>query len=190
MDNIALLKWRDAQRLIEDEAVAAHFAARAGEVRQKVEFLLAGGLTEGAEAALAAFAEEDMVDFSIMVDLAANVAIDGVDSLAGDTRQHLVEFLDNEPWHSLATDLDITVVLAMIEDVLQHEGRWYETSPQLTLTLATLMDRVNRDQFQRIEAEIHERVGRHATADESTTEMIDSLVHVGAQRLGIRPRQP
>lgn len=189
MDNIKLLKWRESQNLVEDETIATHFAERAGEVRREVEFLLTAGLTEGAVAALAAFAEEDMVDFSIMVDLAADIAIDGVEPLASETRLHLEEFLDEEPWHSLAIDLDITVVLAMVEDALAHEGRWYETSPKLTLTLATLMDRVDREQFQRTEAEIHALVARHEAADAATIEMIDSLVHVGAHRLGVRPHE-
>ncbi len=189
MDNIKLLKWRESQNLVEDEAIAAHFAERAAEVRREIEFLLTAGLTEGAEEALAAFAEGDMVDFSIMVDLASHVAIDGVEPLPGETRLHLEEFLDEEPWHSLAIDLDITVVLAMIEDVLAHEGRWYETSPKLTLTLATLMDRVDREQFQRTEAEIQALINRHEVSDATTIEIINSLVHVGAQRLGVRPHE-
>jgi hypothetical protein len=83
MSDIELLKWREGQvRAREDRALAERFAARALEVREEVEFLLAGGLTEGAEVALGAFAEEDLVDFSIMVDLAASVPIEGVPPLA------------------------------------------------------------------------------------------------------------
>ena len=136
MDNIEMLKWRESQaRSLDDQTLAAGFAERAEEVRQEVEFLLSAGLTEGASEALTAFAEQDMVDFSIMDDLTAAITIDGVEPLSAGTRTHLEEFLDEEPWHSLAIDLDITVVLAMIEDVLQHQGRWYETSPQLPLPI-------------------------------------------------------
>jgi hypothetical protein len=189
MDNIDMLKWRESQaRSLDDQALADGFAQRAAEVRQEVEFLLAAGLTEGASEALTAVAEQDMVDFSIMVDLTAAITIDGVEPLSADTRTHLEEFLDEEPWHSLAIDLDITVVLAMIEDVLQHQGRWYETSPQLPLTLATLMDRVNREQFQRFAAELHVLKGNHEQSDSTTEDMIHELVQVGARRVGVNPR--
>ena len=165
MTDIEILKWRETRARAEADAeVAERFRTRAAEVRDEVNFLLASGLNEGAVEALAAFAEEDMVDFSIMVDLAAE-AIKEVEPLNETTREHLAEFLDEEPWHSLAIDLDITVVLAMIEDVLQHSGRWYESSPRLPVTLAVLMDRVNLEQFRRFEAEWLLHAARYPTLE-------------------------
>ena len=102
MLELEILKWRESKLLaIDDDALADQFAARAAEVRSQVEFLLGGGLTEGAEAALGALAEEDMVDFCIMVDLAGGVTIGGLEPLDPQTQLHLSEFLDQEPWRSL-----------------------------------------------------------------------------------------
>jgi hypothetical protein len=189
MSDIELLKWREGQvRAREDRALAERFAARALEVREEVEFLLAGGLTEGAEVALGAFAEEDLVDFSIMVDLAASVPIEGVPPLAVAARRQLAEFLDRNPWHLLAIDLDVTVVLGMADDVLCNRARWYEISPELPVTLAGLMDRVDREQLARFAAELEARIEAHPEADEAAVGMIRELVAVGAKRLGVRPR--
>ena len=49
----------------EDEALSEEFSQRAAEVREQLVFLLENGLTEGAEASLAAVAEQDMGDFCI-----------------------------------------------------------------------------------------------------------------------------
>src|SRR5262244_2079597 len=105
MEDLELLKWRESRTLaVEDRALAEEFASRASDLRSQVSFLLSGGLTEGAIEALGALAEEDMVDFCILVDLAAGIPIGGIEPLDAETRLHLTEFLDEEPWRSLAVD--------------------------------------------------------------------------------------
>lgn len=190
MEELDLLKWRESKAMaVEDRALAEQFATRAAEMRSEVEFLLSGGLTEGASAALAALAEEDMVDFCIIVDLAGGVAIDGVPPLDADARLHLGEFLDEEPWRSLAVDNDITVALAMIEEaVLRSEGEpWYRTSPQLPVTLANLMDRVDREQYQRFAGELDLRLQRHPDRAADVVAIVREIVRSGARRVGAHP---
>jgi hypothetical protein len=143
MDDLELLKWRDARTLAtDDRALAEEFAARAADVRSQVSFLLSGGLTEGAVAALAALAEEDMVDFCIMVDLASGVDISGVAPLDAETRVHLSEFLDEEPWRSLATDNDITIARSR---TLPQSTRRPTCSTPIAGGVGDLMDRVDRE---------------------------------------------
>lgn len=188
MDDLEILKWREAKLLaIEDHALAEEFAARAAEVRSQVSFLLGGGLTEGAAAALAALAEEDMVDFCIMVDLAGGIRIGGCDPLDAQTRLHLSEFLDEEPWRSLSVDNDIIITLAMIEDILVrgNEMPWYRASPQLPVTLANLMDRVDREQYVRFAAEFEARLTRHPDHASDGIVLVRELVRAGARRVGV-----
>jgi hypothetical protein len=187
VDDLEILKWRESKLLaIEDHALADEFATRATEVRSQVCFLLSGGLTEGAEEALAALAEEDMVDFCIMVDLAGGVAIGGLDPLDAQTRLHLTEFLDEEPWRSLSVDNDIIVALAMIEEILaEAEVPWYRASPQLPVTLANLMDRVDREQYVRFAAEFEARLKRHPDHAWDAVVLVREIVRAGARRLGV-----
>jgi hypothetical protein len=190
VEELDLLKWRESKAIaMEDRALAEQFATRAAEVRSEVEFLLSGGLTEGASAALAALAEEDMVDFCIIVDLAGGVAIAGVVPLDADTRLHLSEFLDEEPWRSLAVDNDITVALAMIEEAVLRSERepWYRTSPQLPVTLANLMDRVDREQYQRFAGELELRLQRHPDHAADVVAIVREIVRSGARRVGAHP---
>lgn len=190
MDELDLLKWRESKAMaMEDRALAEQFAARAAEVRSEVEFLLSGGLTEGASEALAALAEEDMVDFCIIVDLADGVDIDGVAPLDADTRLHLSEFLDEEPWRSLAVDNDITIALAMVEEAVLGSERepWYRTSPQLPVTLANLMDRVDREQYQRFAGELELRLQRHPDHAAGVVAIVREIVRSGARRVGAQP---
>ena len=188
--------WRDSlhQRLAETHAQdASHhdaFVARARELRDEIEFLARNGLNEGAEEALGTLAEQDMADFCIMVDLAADVSIDGVVALDAETRLHLAEFLDNEPWHSLAVDTDMTVALAMIEDVAAgaEDRPWYETSPNLMRVTARVLDQANAEQVQRFAAELnalHEASGTSVPAD--AAEIIGYIVGQAAARVGLRP---
>ena len=118
---LRFFNWRlnvhDSHQVAGDAEVSDAFAQRAGEVRESVEFVLDNGLNEGAEEALGSLAEQDMGDFCIMVDLAQGVAIPEVEPLRKDTAEHLVEFLETEPWHSLLVDNDVTVAIAMLEDV-------------------------------------------------------------------------
>lgn len=187
---LAWRRWRDARRVPVDDELHTQFSERAAEVREQVQFLLAGGLTEGAEEALGAVAEQDMLDFDLLVDLAAGVAIDDVEPLPADTRQHLQEFLEQEPWASLATDHDITVVIAMIETVAGDPQRrpWYETAPHLYRVLAEVMDRVDAEQCQRVISEIGERRQQPGfSLPPDTAAHIDQVLRAGAQRAGVRP---
>lgn len=190
MEELDILKWRESKAMaVEDRALAEQFAARAAEVRSEVDFLLSGGLTEGASEALGALAEEDMVDFCIIVDLAGGVAIDGVVPLDADTRMHLTEFLDVEPWRSLAVDNDITVALAVIEETVARSDRepWYRTSPQLPVTLANLMDRVNREQYHRFSSELGLRLQRHPDRAADVVALVREIVRSGARKVGAHP---
>jgi len=190
MEDLELLKWRETRTLaVEDRALADEFAARAADIRSQVEFLLGGGLTEGADEALGALAEEDMVDFCIMVDLAAGVEIPGIAPLDAETRLHLSEFLEEEPWRSLAVDNDITVALATIEDMLlqSDEAPWYRIAPQLPVTLANLMDRVDREQYIRFAGELEARLRQHRGHTADGVVIVREIVRAGARRVGVHP---
>lgn len=190
MDDLEILKWRESKAVaVADHALAEDFSARASEVRSQVRFLLSGGLTDGAVEALGALAEEDMVDFCIMVDLAGAVEIGGVAPLDPETRLHLTEFLDREPWRALSVDNDITIALAMIEDVLSqpHRAPWHRISPQLPATLANLMERVDREQYVRFASELEARLQRYPSHAADGVAMVREIVRVGARRVGAHP---
>jgi hypothetical protein len=192
MEDLELLKWRESRALaVEDRDLAEEFAARAADLRSQVSFLLSGGLTEGATEVLGTLAEEDMVDFCILVDLAAGVAITGTTPLDAETRLHLTEFLDEEPWRSLAVDNDITIALATIEDMLlkSNETPWYRTAPQLPVTLANLMARVNREQYIRFAGELEARLRQHRGHTSDGIVIVREIVRAGARRVGVHPLQ-
>jgi hypothetical protein len=192
MGDLDLLKWRESRVLsVEDDALAEAFAVRAADVRGQVCFLLGGGLTEGADEALAALAEQDMVDFCIMVDLAAGMAIPGVEPLDAQTALHLNEFLDEEPWHSLQIDNDITIALATVEDMIlqSKDAPWYRIAPQFPVALANLMDRVNREQYLRFAGELEARLQRHPDHQSDGLVIVRQIMHSGAQRVGAPPPQ-
>jgi hypothetical protein len=190
MDNLELLRWRESRALaLEDQTLAEAFSSRAAEVHAQVKFLLSQGFSEGANESLAALAEGDMVDFCVMVDLAGAVDIPGVAPLDESTRLHLEEFLDQEPWHSLAIDNDITIALATIEDLLERMANgepWYHVSPQLPVTLATLMDRVDREQFMRFAGELTGRQ-QHVRNSAERLRFLNEIIIAGAHRVGVRP---
>jgi len=185
--------WRELNRRLhaaqqEDDDQAQAFADRAQEVREEIVFLLGAGLSEGAEQSLNSLAEEDMTDFCIMVDLAEPVAIPGVEPLDEDTRKHLHNFLDQEPWHSLAVDNDITVALASLDDVgaAASNRPWYEQSPHLVELIARVLDQANKEQLLRFVGEYNalaERDQLHLPNELAT--VLESLVHTATQRLGI-----
>jgi hypothetical protein len=190
VEDLELLRWRESRALaIEDRALAEEFAGRAAELRSQVNFLLGGGLTEGAIEALGALAEEDMVDFCILVDLAAGITIAGATPLDAETRLHLTEFLDEEPWRSLAVDNDITIALATIEDMLlqSDEAPWYRVAPQLPVTLANLMDRVDREQYIRFAGELEARLHQHRARSSDGIVIVREIVRAGARRVGVHP---
>lgn len=190
MADVDLMKWRESRTLAtDDRALSESFSERAAELRSQVSFLLGGGLTDGAVEALGALAEEDMVDFCIMVDLAGAIDITDVAPLDAETRLHLSEFLDREPWRSLAVDNDMTVVLAMIEDILLQStsAPWYRVSPQLPVTLANLMDRVDREQYLRFAAELEGLLQRHPGPAAGGVGVVLEIVRIGARRVGAHP---
>ncbi len=186
--------WRDLNRKLqaarsEDETQAEQFSERANEVREEVQFLLGAGLSEGAEQALNSLAEEDMTDFCILVDLAEPVDLPGVTALPEDTRRHLHQFLDQEPWHSLVIDNDITVALALLDSVgaTNTNRPWYEYAPHLVELVARLMDQVNKEQLLRFVGEYNalaERDNLHLPQE--LPQVFESLVHGAANRLGMQ----
>ena len=113
----------------------------------------------------------------------------GIDLHYGRITRHLEEFLDQEPWHSLAVDNDITVTLATIEDLLERMTNgepWYHVSPQLPATLANLMDRVDREQFMRFAGELTNRQLQVRNAAEQLG-FLNEIITAGAHRVGVRP---
>ena len=191
---LRFLNWRldllDRHQREVDAALSEEFSQRAGEVREQLVFLLENGLTEGAEASLAAVAEQDMGDFCIMVDLAQGVAIPQVDPLDRGIVEPLQEFLNHEPWHSLQVDNDVTVAIAMLEDVAARadEGPWYRVCPNMVRVVARVLDQVNKEQMQRFAGEIeaiHKRSGLQHPADVKA--LVQNLLQSNSIRLGIRP---
>ena len=185
--------WRELNRRVqtakrEDEEHATAFAERAQELRDELEFLLSAGLSEGAELSLNALAEEDMSDFCIMVDLAEPIDIPGVTPLAEQTREHLHNFLDGEPWHSLVIDNDITVALASLDAIGASVSNrpWYEQAPHFVEMIARLLDQVNKEQLLRLVGEYNVLATRdnlHLPRELGAT--FEALVHSATQRLGI-----
>ena len=189
---IRFWNWRDLthQQVAHDDDDAAAFTERAEELRAEVEFLLSGGLSEGAEEALGALAEQDMSDFCIMVDLSQEMDLPGVTPLANTTRKHLEQFFDHEPWHSLMVDTDLTVALAMYEDLAMREDNlpWYEVSPNLVRITARVLDQANAEHLQRFAGEL-EALHDHSKLElpPAVAELARYLVDSAAHRLGIEP---
>ena len=184
------LKVRDSHQAAEDAALSDAFSQRAVEVRESIEFLLDNGLNEGAEAALGTLAEQDMGDFCIMVDLAQRVAIPEVEPLRKVTADHLEEFLETEPWHSLLVDNDVTVAIAMLEDVAVRvdEGPWYRVCPNMARVVAGVLDKVNAEQMQRFVGEIEALKSRTGVRlPDDVLDLVTNLVRSNAERLGMRP---
>lgn len=190
---VSFWTWRDLthqQAAYDDAESAQAFTDRANELRDELEFLLGGGLSEGAEEALGALAEQDMSDFCILVDLSQDVGLPGVTPLSRATREHLGQFLDHEPWHSLMVDTDLTVALAMYEDLALREDSlpWYEVSPSLVRITARVLDQANAEQLRRFAGELealHARTGLDLPRE--AADMVAYLVANAAKRLGIAP---
>ena len=187
--------WRDFYRRLhiesdQDRQQAGEFVDRAIEVREQAVFLLANGLSEGAAEALSAVAEGDMADFCILVDLAEGVPIPDVEPLDHDARQHLSEFLDDEPWHSLAVDTDIPVILAMLEAVLEESParRWFEVAPNLVPVMSDALSRASNEQIGRFAADLQGLQQRASqTLPTDVAELTTFVVTEAAERVGIQP---
>jgi hypothetical protein len=192
-ESLRFWSWRALNRRVQnakaaDEAHAEAFAERAQEMRDELEFLLGAGLSEGAEQSLNALAEEDMSDFCIMVDLAEPIEIPGVTPLAEQTRKHLHNFLDGEPWHSLVIDNDITVALASLDAIgaSETERPWYDEVPHLIEMIARLLDQVNKEQLLRLVGEYNVLAARdHLHLPKELGATFEALVHSATQRLGM-----
>ncbi len=185
--------WRQLNRRMqaarrEDEEQAREFSERAQELCEELEFLLGAGLSEGAEQALNSLAEEDMSDFCIIVDLAEPVEIPGVTPLRKETRKHLLNFLNGEPWHSLVIDNDITVALASLDSIgaTSTNRPWYENAPHLVKFIARLLDQINKEQLIRFVGEYNVIAQRdHLHLPEEFATLFTTLIHTATQRLGM-----
>lgn len=189
---VHLRRWRDELRRTEiaDERLAQEdMVRRAQELRDEIVFLLKNGLNEGAQATLATLAEEDMSDFCIMVDLAEGLPIEDVAPLDHDEQAQLAAFLAEDPWRSLAVDIDTTVAIAVIEDAASNgDAAWYDTAPNLIGVVARVLDNVNSEQLGRFAGELsslHQRTGVTITPD--LLEQLDFLMRQAASRIGVRP---
>ncbi len=192
-EHLRFWTWRDYNRKLAiskayDDEQAKMFAERAGELREEVEFLLGGGLSQGAETALNSLAEEDMADFCILVDLAEPLAIPGVEPLEDETRKHLHRFLDAEPWHSLVVDNDITVALALLDSVgsMRTNRPWYDYAPHLVEVIARVLDNGNTEQLKRFVGEYNTLADRdHLHLPDEVPQIFETLVHNACQQHGI-----
>ena len=186
-----LLGWRDYLHARSDrlQGDAEYFVNRASEMRDELEFVLRNGLNEGAEASLGELAEEDMVDFCIMADLANHVDIPGVGPLAPETARCLEQFFDNDPWHALMADVEIIVCLAMLRAYGEsdEETIWHRNDPYLLTAISRALDDCNEEQLGRFVAETHSLAERNDVQwDEELGELMAVCVNRAA---GAPPRQ-
>ncbi len=173
---------------VADDEIAAQFQSRAQELRVELIDLLAAGLSDGVCVALSALAEEDMVDFCIMVDLAEPVALNGVEPLPEHTRQLLAQFLDDEPWHSLSVDHDITVTLALLDSVgvQPAQAHWYLYAPGLFDLLGRTCARASKEQFMRLVGEYQALAERdQIRLSDDAQELFNGLINQTAHRHGL-----
>lgn len=181
---------RDRQQVAEDSEQFEAFADRARDLRDEVNFVLASGLNEGAEASLSAMAEQDMGDFCTLVDLSERIPLPGVEPLEKDTAEHLREFLDHEPWRSLRVDNDITVAVAMLEDVAVRadEGPWYRICPNMARVVADVLSQANAEQVQRFVGEIEAAcLHKGLRIPQDVASLVGGLLHTAARELGMKP---
>ncbi len=174
----------------EDHAVAEEFADRARSLRDQLEPMLHQGFNEGIETVLTTVAEQDMTDFSIMVDLAEPVSIEGVEPLPEESRAVLERFLEQDPWHSLAIDHDIYVALALLDSVGTEptDAPIYRLAPGILDLLAKLLASVNQEQLMRFVGEYEVLANRddlHLPAQLHS--LLQSLIDEAAARLGVKP---
>ncbi|MEM9621520.1 MAG: hypothetical protein AAF993_07730 [Pseudomonadota bacterium] len=186
-----LLGWRDYVHVRTDRlrGDAEYYLSRAEELRDLVSDLLGAGLSEGAEQALADIAEEDSVDFCILVDLAEGVDIPDVTPLKPAQAEKLLQFLRQEPWRSLEVDTEIAVCLAMLRAYGENEEEtiWHMGDPHLLRSISRAFGGVNKEQLGRFVEEIN---GLHTHPrihfDLELKALAIASADNAAQRLGIR----
>lgn len=185
-------RWRDLNRQIaqaqkEDAALAEQFDERAVELAEQVQFLAGAGLTDGARTALASMAEEDMADFCILVDLADARLADRWPQLSAPARASLAAFLAEEPWCSLVADHDITIALALLDEVcaLHSDRPWYDYAPALAAITGRALARAHTDQLARFVGEYNVLARRddlHIPGDFAG--ILEAQIGEAARRLG------
>jgi hypothetical protein len=186
-----ILGWRDYLHVRRDRVRgdAEYFCDRAGEIREQLEFLLANGLNDGAETALGELAEEDMVDFCIMADLANHVDIPDVAPLTHEAARCLEQFFANDPWHSLLADIEINVCLAMLRAYGESEEDtlWHSNDPYLLTAISRALDDCNEEQLGRFVAET-DALAEHSDLawDDELKELMQVCIDRAAGRLRVR----
>lgn len=186
-----LLGWRDYLHVRRDRVRgdAEYFCNRALELRELVVDLLGGGYTEGVEQALGDIAEEDTVDFCILVDLANQVDIPDVEALEDEDAEKLQQFIHSEPWRSLEVDTHINVCLAMLRAYGESEAEtiWHMGDPHLLRTMSRAFETTNSEQLGRFVADINALAKR---ADINFDHELQAIARAGADnaahRLGIQ----
>ncbi|MFT7654285.1 MAG: hypothetical protein ACI9ON_002482 [Limisphaerales bacterium] len=184
-----LLGWRDYLHVRSDKVRgdSEYYLTQAGVVRDLVATVLQVGLSEGAEQALTDLAEEDSVDFCIMIDLAAGLDIPGVEPLVGQQKQMLSQFLAQEPWRSLEVDTEIAVCLAMLRVYGESEAEtiWHMGDPHLLKSISRAFEGVNKEQLARFVAEINTLAAQRAISfDNELCALSLACAESAANRLG------
>ena len=186
-------RWRDLHREqvaahAEDAELAEAFRLRVLELKESVEFLLNGGLNDGAVEALGAIAEQDMADFCILMDLADPHIADRYGGVEATSQQALAQFMQLEPWRSLAVDNDLTIALALLDEVssLHVDRPWYTHAPTLAAVTGRALDAADADQIARFVGEFNALAERDGLQlPDGFEAVLDSQLTQAANRLGL-----
>jgi hypothetical protein len=184
--------WRDMNEQLqstreEDVQVQEDFSSQAQRVREQVEFLIGGG--SGTEEALATLAEQDMINFCVLVDLAEGVVIAGVEPLPSTSRERLNRFIHEEPWRSLAVDNEISVALALLDSVGAPEpGASIKRLPAGLLDVVeSVFENVDSEQFGRFTQEYRLLRDRDQIfLPKQVAGVFGECMHRSALRLGLK----
>ncbi|MEQ8693039.1 MAG: hypothetical protein RIC89_19670 [Pseudomonadales bacterium] len=187
-----LLGWHDFLHVRQDKVRGdvEYFCMRAGELAELVKGMLSAGYSASAEQVLGDLSEGDMVDFAILVDLADGVDIPDVEPLPASVRDLLQRFLHNDPWRALVVDTNIIVCLAMLRSYghTDEDSIWYHSEPHLVRSLSKAFEGVDREQFNRLVAEINALSEDPNTSfDAELIGMATVSAELAAERLGLKP---
>ncbi len=133
-----------------------------------------------------------MADFCILVDLADEHMETRFGALSDTAREALAEFLGEPPWQTLAVDHDITVALALLDEVgsLRSDQPWYRLSPGLAALTGRVLDNVDAEQLNRFVGEYKLLAERdHLQLPVDFTEVLQTQLNLAAERLGVRPQR-